>query len=301
MDASGSDFFSQWTFWTDADPTHGNVQFTSASQAASSNLTSINSSGNAIMRVDTTPVASGGNRMSVRIQSNTAFNGGLWVLDAVHMPVGCGVWPAWWTVGDNWPNNGEIDIVEGVNENTYNQASLHTAVGCTITSDFGGTGQLVAETDCSADDTGNQGCGIRSTDPTSYGAGFNSNGGGVYAMLWDSDGISVYYFGRANIPSDITSEAPNPSSWGQPTARWPATNCNPDTFVHEHTTIFDTTLCGDWAGGAWTTAPNGGGQSCAAQTGVGACADYVANNGAGFADAYWEVKSVKVYQTQGDS
>lgn len=110
------------------------------------------------MRVETTPtIASGASRMAVRIQSNAQFNGGLWIMDAVHMPVGCGVWPAWWTVGDNWPNNGEIDIVEGVNQNTYNQASLHTADGCTISQDFGGSGQLVAETDCSANLTGNQG------------------------------------------------------------------------------------------------------------------------------------------------
>jgi hypothetical protein len=28
---------------------------------------------------------------------------------------------------------------------------------------------------------------------TSYGAGFNSNGGGVHAMLWTSSGVEVFY------------------------------------------------------------------------------------------------------------
>jgi hypothetical protein len=44
------------------------------------------------MRVETTPSVSG-NRRSIRIHSKTGFNGGLVIMDAVHMPTGCGVWP----------------------------------------------------------------------------------------------------------------------------------------------------------------------------------------------------------------
>jgi hypothetical protein len=33
-----------------------------------------------------------------------------------------------WTLGPNWPNNGEIDILEGVNQLTYNAATLHSYV-----------------------------------------------------------------------------------------------------------------------------------------------------------------------------
>lgn len=38
-------------------------------------------------------------------------------------------WPAIWEVGANWPNQGEIDIVEGVNDVSPNAAVLHTATG----------------------------------------------------------------------------------------------------------------------------------------------------------------------------
>lgn len=38
-------------------------------------------------------------------------------------------WPAIWEVGDNWPNGGEIDILEGVNDSGSNKATLHTTGG----------------------------------------------------------------------------------------------------------------------------------------------------------------------------
>ena len=44
------------------------------------------------MRVETTQNVPG-NRKSVRITSKVMFNGGLVVLDAIHMPTGCGTWP----------------------------------------------------------------------------------------------------------------------------------------------------------------------------------------------------------------
>lgn len=78
----------------------------------SQGLVNINADGHAILRVETTAQVSG-NRQSVRLQQPTSFNGGLVILDAVHMPTGCGIWPAFWTNGPNWPYTGEIDIVEG--------------------------------------------------------------------------------------------------------------------------------------------------------------------------------------------
>lgn len=109
-------------------------------------------------------------------------------MDAYHMPTGCGTWPAWWQNGPNWPEGGEIDILEGVNDFTQNQVSIHTGVGCTIPSDTNDK-QLATLTtgsfdsyDCSSADTSNQGCGARDeTNDNSYGANFNSVNGGVYA------------------------------------------------------------------------------------------------------------------------
>ena len=97
----------------------------------SAGLIDIDSNGHVFMRVDTTPTVSG-NRRSVRITTQYSYTGGLVLLDAVHMPTGCGTWPAFWSNGPDWPTFGEIDIVEGVNDYSNNQATIHTAHGCTI-------------------------------------------------------------------------------------------------------------------------------------------------------------------------
>ena len=135
------------------------------------------------MRVDTTPQVTG-NRNSVRIQTQFSFTGGLVILDSVHMPTGCGTWAAFWTNGALWPTTGEIDIVEGVNDYTNNQATLHTGAGCTLPNNINAlnsSGNLVSGTNCAAVQTNNEGCGYRATQTNSFGAAFNNNGGGVFA------------------------------------------------------------------------------------------------------------------------
>ena len=89
---SGSTFFNGWSFWNTADPTHGTVQFLSQTDAQNAGLAQINAAGNAVMRVDTTPTVAT-NRNSVRITTDLTFTEGLVVMDAVHMPTGCGTWP----------------------------------------------------------------------------------------------------------------------------------------------------------------------------------------------------------------
>ncbi|KAL5641346.1 hypothetical protein ACGC1H_001732 [Rhizoctonia solani] len=291
----GNNFFDAWDFWASPDPTNGAVDYQTLEGSAAAGLHEINEDGNAIMRVETTQQVSG-NRKSVRLHSRTTYNGALVILDAVHMPYGCGTWPAFWSNGPNWPNGGEIDIVEGVNDYQANQASLHTKSGCTIPEQYGSSGMLAASLNCAADETGNQGCGQLNSKPNNYGKAFNDNGGGVYAMKWDRSGISIYFFPRGEIPSDINNESPRPDSWGTPVGNWPAQNCDPFQFMSDHIMIFDTTLCGDWAGNAWQSSGIAGQtETCAAKTGYSTCLDYIRNEGANLKDAFWEVKSVKVY------
>ncbi|KAJ9101111.1 hypothetical protein QFC21_003329 [Naganishia friedmannii] len=302
---SGNSFFDHWSFWSYDDPTHGTVKYVDAGTAWNEGLISINNKGNAIMKVDTTEQVSGG-RKSVRIHGNLVYTGGLVLMDAVHMPTGCGTWPAWWSNGPNWPYGGEIDILEGINAFGDNQVSLHTGSGCHLAAnDISMTGALTTGSydsyNCASYETSNQGCGVRdSTNSDAYGKGYNNVGGGVYAMKWDKEGIKVWWFNRNSIPADITAEQPIPSGWGRPVADFPSTDCDPYKFFYEHFNIFDTTFCGDWAGadGVWNYAGYAGqDQSCAAMTGYSTCADYVLNKGSAFTEAYWEVAYVKYFNS----
>lgn len=105
----GSNFFDQFDFFTGSDPTHGFVQYVDRATATSKKYVSVQNN-QAVIKPDTTSTTTTG-RQSVRLVSKTSYNAnGLYILDAEHMPVGCGTWPAYWMVGPNWPNSGEIDV-----------------------------------------------------------------------------------------------------------------------------------------------------------------------------------------------
>jgi hypothetical protein len=283
-----SNFFNEFTFFTATDPTHGTVKFASAAAANTTGLAGY--SNNAVyLGVDHTTVDPAGGRGATRVTSNKAYNKGLFVADVSHMPGGiCGVWPAFWMVGSNWPNEGEIDIIEGVNDYATNAMTLHTSAGCTMSGTGAQSGSVLTETNCNAG-TANQGCSTTTTNTQSYGAGFNANGGGVYAMEWTSSTIKVYFFTRSAIPSDISSGAPNPSSWGAPMASFTGgSGCNIDSHFTNQQIVFDTTFCGDWAGQVWSSG------SCASLAST--CSTYVAQNPSAFTQAFWMINSVKVYQ-----
>lgn len=239
-------FFDKFTFWTASDPTNGFVQYVNQTTANTNGLIA-SSASNVYIGVDYKNVQPFG-RPSVRLTSTKSYDAGLIILDLQHMPAGiCGTWPAFWTLGDDWPNHGEIDIIEGVNLGTTNLHSLHTANGCNITNAVM-TGSIQTS-NCyvyAPNQSGNAGCGIATSNTSSYGAGFNAIGGGVYATRYTAQNITMWFFGRQSIPSDITSGKPDPSKWGTPVALF--TGCDFGKYINGQRLVFDTTFCGDWAG-----------------------------------------------------
>jgi len=131
---AGANFFNGWQFWTGDDPTHGTVDYVSQQVAQQAGLINTNVNGRVYIGADMTHTVSTKQRgrQSVRITTQQTYNSGLFIIDLAHMPTGCGTWPAWWIVGPNWPNGGEIDIIEGVNLFTAVQTTLHTNDGCSM-------------------------------------------------------------------------------------------------------------------------------------------------------------------------
>jgi hypothetical protein len=286
-----SNFFNEFTFFNASDPTHGAVDYLTGASANSKSLAGF-SNGAVYLGVDSTTVNPTGGRASTRVTGNKSYNAssGLLVIgDIEHMPEGCGTWPAFWMVGPNWPNEGEIDILEGVNEASSNAVTLHTSSGCTVSGAGIQSSSVLQSTDCNSGN-GNTGCSTSTNDTQSIGTGFNDNNGGVYAMEWTSAAIAVHFFTRSAIPADITSGTPDPSTWGTPMASFTAgSTCDFSTHFTNQQIIFDTTFCGDWAGASavW------GASTCSSLAST--CDAYVAANPSAFERAYWTINSVKVY------
>jgi hypothetical protein len=289
----GQNFFDGWTFFDQPDPTHGNVQY--VSQPNAQDLAYVQPDGTAVMKVDNQSyVAPGGNRRSVRITSTESYNGGLFIADFWQFATGPTVWPAFWTVGPEWPSGGEIDIVEYVNTATVNQYTLHTGAGpnCQLNPNVGASyrnedgsqpksylGNTLG-TQCLSSGGSNAGCAV-SDFQGSAGSPFNSAGGGVFAMLWDDSQISVWRFDRNQIPQDIQNGNPNPDTWGVPIAFWSSQSCDITNAFRDHRMVINISICGDWAGSAY----NGG----------GSCSDAV-SNAANYDDAQIKINHISVYQ-----
>ncbi|KIM83377.1 glycoside hydrolase family 16 protein [Piloderma croceum F 1598] len=290
----GRDFFDGFNWETLDDPTDGRVNFVDKSTAMKSNL-SFASADKFIMRADHAKVVSPDDRGrdSVRITSQKAWDDSTIVLDLSHMPEGCATWPAFWTLSQQgpWPHGGEVDVIEGVNLQNSNLASLHTTPDCIMDTQRPQSGSTVS-TDCDATINNNQGCGTQFTVPKSYGTSFNNAGGGWYAMQKTAaDGISVWFWSRMDpdVPAEVrnNNDSISPKSWGMPSAWFPSTNCDYASHFNAHEIIFDLTFCGDWANSVY---PNSG-------CGGDSCTDFVNNNPSAFTKAYWEVNSLRVYTT----
>ncbi|KJA22372.1 glycoside hydrolase family 16 protein [Hypholoma sublateritium FD-334 SS-4] len=292
---SGSAFFDLWNYKVGNDVTdffgnagnEGVVNYTDQAFAQQQNLLFVNSVGNVIVKTDNFTSGVGNAsfvRNSLQLLSKEQITPGtLVIMDAIHMPFGCAVWPAFWfTGGANWPSLGEIDIVENVNLATNNAYSLHTTDGCMASSQVAITGDLVS-TDCFNATAFDEGCKV--TDSTlSYGSGFANNGGGAFAMLWNDAGIQIWFFPRSSIPADLPTPNPNPSGWGTPTAFYPESTCDTTKFFGPQTMILDINVCGNFAVDVWTT--------CAAV--APQCTDVVPIAST-FDDAYFEIRYITVF------
>lgn len=143
--------------------------------------------------------------------------------------------------GNNWPANGEIDIIEGVNKQNKNRMALHTQGTCMIR-DSSICGNVISQ-NCDVAANSNEGCSISSSTAQSYGDEFNRIGGGVFATQWSINEVRIWFFPRNAIPQDIIHQVPNPDIWSLPDAQFAgdcdlASKLGPQKLVSNSMIIF---------------------------------------------------------------
>mmetsp|Transcript_19548 Transcript_19548/g.27494 ORF Transcript_19548/g.27494 Transcript_19548/m.27494 type:complete len:545 (+) Transcript_19548:81-1715(+) len=276
----GEDFFTHYNFYDGVDSagSNGYVNYVSMQTAfdlgianvtyespgdvfgqSFSNYYNNTNDEEAFVYMSTAPTEDGP-RESIRLEGIRRYNRGLFVIDLHHMPAGCGTWPAFWLTDEgNWPLNGEIDIIEGVNNQTVVKTALHTTQDCSmddvplgVKTGFWDTAQGVPKKDGTIDHTLrdaddcfvydphqwlNQGCVAISDEKGTIGTPLNKKGGGVFVLEWDPINrfIKSWVFTpHKEVPTNLMESiltaknseisdrvTPDPSLWGLPYAYFP--------------------------------------------------------------------------------
>jgi hypothetical protein len=292
----------QWEFVTYEDPTHGNVNY-----GAHVDLLSVIDKGDKLKIMMGDYNEESGNRDSIRINTQETFDNGLYILRLEHIPAGNSVWPAFWMTSDvavssepgvaKWACGGEIDIIEGVNStetaNNQNKTSLHISPPnddptnvCTQTNNgVNGTCGFPQGTGggtCGCDGNSQcpyEGCGLDYDSQVSFGYGFNQNEGGYFACrIQDTSKVKVWFFTHNDAPYNIDSNNPNLEDWDSAATQVVEFDaCAKDQFLNLQI-IFNTTLCGDWAGGVLNN-----------------CSSYLPDD-ANYVEAYWVINWLKTFE-----
>ncbi|THV01843.1 hypothetical protein K435DRAFT_793052 [Dendrothele bispora CBS 962.96] len=186
--------------------------------------------------------------------SISQYNTGLFILDINCAPWGCAIWPARWTVDEGqWPSNNDSIVGQFINtpaksvsskeSTTTNIAKLSwdTGPGCFLTAKSNFTSAVVfahlsphpsylfdniSKTTVKTTPTAteqsppNAGCGVQEWSRVSYGKDFNLQGGGVFAMKWDENGIAVWSFSVLPFQQTLSAALRIPLQWGSPKASW---------------------------------------------------------------------------------
>ena len=249
----------------------------------------------------------GGKRKMIRMYSRKAYNDGLFVIKADHIPEGNGVWPAFWLTSKNkkWACGGEIDIIEGINSidpsSSRNSSTLHTNDGSGVCKQDGvirisnvncsytGNGTIDYSCGCGGHEACPYGgCGVKLNSQSSFGQGFNNSGGGIYATELTKDGIiTIWFFPKDKEPLDLKdpNSTPDPSAWPDSDNVIKFNKCK-DNFKNLEM-VLNTDLCGTWAGSKFIN------ESTKAK-GIPACQEYIDTQD--LSKAYWSIDYIKVFQ-----
>ncbi|KAF4507843.1 hypothetical protein G6O67_004298 [Ophiocordyceps sinensis] len=293
-----TNFFDKFDFFTDKSGDAGYSVFQNRSEAFRKGLIAYQGD-NVYLGTDHRTVLKGGcepdpspGRDSVRIESKARYNHGLIIARFTHTPkMQCGLWPAFWTYGNDWPHDGEVDLLQGYNEDAWNTPTFYASErsgGCMMAdkgAKYAHQTAYVNSATCS--------------EPSFIGLGCPSiedhalerpDAGSVYAMEWTSQSIKLYRWDYHKAPRNVDDDSPDTSAWGSPVAQIQDRDCNIDGHFANQRMVLDLDFCGNPAGMSeqWL--------SCKTRTHETNCVDYVAKNPDVFHESYFGIKDIRYFQ-----
>ncbi|KAG9315694.1 glycoside hydrolase family 16 protein [Chiua virens] len=322
VDITGAAFYDEFSFFSSADPTHGRVTYVDRQTAQEFNITYATDH-SFVLGADhkTYLVPSDPGRRSARIISNRQLSTFVAVyvrrillrVFHTHVFLALTCITCRKDVGEQPCNilQGEIDLVEGVNNMSPNIASLHTGTSEKTNlrppSSINSPIRLrIAGVNCAAAETGNDGCGVQFSDKASFGPEFNSIGGGWYVCTLDSrkgadshhryalernnSQIRAWFWPRTDgqVPDEVKSGSAHDiidtDEWGMPAADWSSDECDFSKRFGPHRIVINLTFCGDWAGAVYSSS------GC-----PDTCENYVNTNPGSFSSAYFEFSAIRIY------
>jgi hypothetical protein len=243
------------------------------------------------------------------------------------------MWPAFWLTDEaNWPVNGEIDIVEGVNYQSVAKTALHSTNGCTMAdiplgTMSGGwdTAQGIPDAKTGIPDMTlryakncfvydphqwlNQGCVAVDVEGGTLGHPFNAKGGGVFALEWDpiNRHIRSWVFSpHAKVPDNLVDAIrtadkdlekrvmPDPDLWPIPYGYYAIGDGTdcPSSHFRQMRLVLNLAFCGSVAGNRFQL-------DCPEQAKTfDTCNDYIQSQPEELNEAYWKIRGVYVYERQ---
>lgn len=271
----------------------GATKYVDRDTARSRGLISSTNSGGLRLQVDTADGAvNDRQRNSIRIEGRQHFQRYMMVADVNHIPTGLGTWPAIWMLAGGsdmesagkpvWPAGGEVDLVEAHDDSDTNTPALHTDdFECLLGGRKGEGNDHPYWTQPEKD-----------RPSGSFGPKFNENGGGVFAVRNDPRGIGYWFFPRDKVPSALSNAGPwipentddymgKPHWWmsfNDDNGKSQCTRKNAYDRFGWMRPVINIELCGS-----------------SNKVNYDECLKSVQNNPSAYADAYWDIQSIKIF------
>mmetsp|Transcript_33089 Transcript_33089/g.102721 ORF Transcript_33089/g.102721 Transcript_33089/m.102721 type:complete len:524 (+) Transcript_33089:64-1635(+) len=253
--AEGHGFFDGFKFLTE-DTNHGAAHYLTKQMAQAEGVADAHS-GFAILRAGKRDPVYQYKRHSAKIATTRSWSRFLATMRFSHVPYGCGVWPSFFTlaVGKSWPEGGEVDVLEYVNDGP-SQASFHSGEDCTL--DHAAVNKYG-----NMPDRNRMNYACKTLYPKLLGCGPNkwtqsgrswARTPGVLALERTDDFLKIFFLPEGRIPHDLLAGKPRPDAWDQSLiiSYYPfaASGCSPSVMTAQQL-VLNIGFCGDWASKVW--------------------------------------------------